>query len=112
MRQNLFHALAAISALALASCETLQPGAPPVTPAMTRMAEADGWSAQILAGGRRLLAMRCTSCHSLEPIAKYSAVEWRTNVSKMADRAGLNETEIREITCYLVAARQTLGQSD
>lgn len=97
-----------LSAFALVSCEALQTGAPPITPTMTRIAGANGGSAQTLAEGRRLLATRCTNCHALEPITKYSVAEWRNNVRRMSGRARLDETEIQEITTYLAAARQSL----
>lgn len=94
--------------LALAGCEVLQNGAPPVTPAMTRIAGESGEPAESLFEGRRLLAQRCTNCHALEPVSKYSAVQWTGNVRRMAGRARLSETETREITAYLVAARKSL----
>jgi len=108
MRTAFRFALIAIFASALASCETTQSTAPQVDPAMTRVAQADGIPPEALAEGRRLLAARCTSCHSLEPIAKNSTDEWRANVREMSQRAGLSEREEQEITAYLVAARKSL----
>jgi hypothetical protein len=90
-------------ALALSGCGTLETSAPPVTDALSR---GEGFSTEELKSGRQLLAVRCTSCHSLEPIAKYTPDEWRENVRDMAARAGLNAAQEREITAYLVAARK------
>ncbi|CAN5749442.1 hypothetical protein BH09VER1_BH09VER1_11910 [soil metagenome] len=101
--------LGAGAILAVAGCETFQSAAPAVTPEMVAMAAADGNTAKSLASGRRLLAMRCTSCHSLVPISKYRAVEWPARVDQMADRARLNASDQAQITAYLVAVRRSLS---
>lgn len=90
-------------ALALSGCGTLETTAPPVTETLSRGA---GVSSEELKSGRKLLALRCTSCHSLEPIAKYTPDEWRENVRAMSARAGLSPAEERAVTAYLVAARK------
>jgi uncharacterized membrane protein len=95
--------LALLSALTLSGCGTLETTAPPVTETLSRSA---GVSSEELKSGRQLLALRCTSCHSLEPVAKYTPDEWRENVRTMAARAGLSAAEERAITAYLVAARK------
>jgi cytochrome c5 len=97
-----------LAAAALAGCASVESVAPRITPAMTRSAESRGGSAESLETGRRLLAARCTSCHALEPIADYSVAEWQANVRRMTRRAKLSEDEVREITTYLVAARESL----
>lgn len=89
-------------------CEAMKSGAPAVNPEMVRAAAANGDSVETLSAGRRLLAMRCTGCHGLEPVAAYTSVEWRANVRSMAGRAKLSGEEEREITAYLVAARESL----
>lgn len=91
-----------------AGCEAMQSGAPAITPAMMRAAAVHGDSPETLATGRRLLAMRCTTCHALEPVANYTSAEWRANVRDMADRAKLTEAQIRQVTAYLIAARESL----
>lgn len=53
------------------------------------------------------MAMRCTSCHSLEPIVKYTAEEWLDIVDDMADRSGLDEIEEAQVANYLKTARAT-----
>lgn len=93
-------------ALALCGCGSIETTAPPVTDALSR--GAGGVPAEELKSGRKLLALRCTSCHSLEPIAKYTPDEWRENVRAMAARAGLSPAEERAVTAYLVAARKVL----
>lgn len=106
--RKLLLALIPLVVAGLAGCEALQSGAPPINPEMVRVAAARGDSMETLAVGRRLLAMRCTGCHALEPISNYTSAEWQANVRDMADRAGLNEQQVRQITSYLVAARESL----
>ena len=100
--------LFALIGVGFVGCELLQSGAPAVTPAMTRVASEDGISATTLETGRRLLATRCTGCHGLEPISKYSPAEWRGHVREMADRSGLDHIEEEQIQADLVSARRTL----
>jgi len=94
--------------LTVAGCETFQTVAPAVTPEMIAVAAPDGGTAESLAVGRRLLATRCISCHSLVPIAKYPATQWPAQVEKMSSRANLSSSEQAQITAYLVTARRSL----
>jgi mono/diheme cytochrome c family protein len=91
--------------LTLAGCAAIEATAPAVTPAMAATARQ---SVGQLEQGRRLLATRCTNCHSLEPVAKYSPAEWRELVAKMAERSNLSATEQLQIADYLVAARESV----
>lgn len=94
--------------IGLAGCEALKSGAPSLTPKMVRVAVANGDSIETLETGRRLLSTRCTACHSLEPLAKYTSAEWQTNVHHMANRAKLDGEQERQITAYLTSARESL----
>jgi cytochrome c2 len=58
----------------LAGCVGIESVAPVVGPEMVRVASV-GTGINTLQQGRTLLANRCTSCHSLEPIAKYTPSE-------------------------------------
>ena len=40
---------------------------------------------------------KCSKCHSLKNPNKYSKKEWKYNVERMAQRAGLNKEEIDSI---------------
>ena len=92
----------------IAGCASFQAGAPAITPAMVKVAQSAGGSFEKLERGRRLLAMRCTTCHALEPIGNYTVPEWSDIVEDMADRSGLKNEEQQEIQAYLIAARKTL----
>lgn len=94
----------ALPLLALAGCASIEAVAPVVSPRM-KQAAAIGLSIETLQHGRKLLASRCASCHSLEPIAKYSATEWVEIVRDMSERSGLSPEEEKKISDYLVAAR-------
>ena len=94
--------------LFVGGCASFQSGAPAITPAMVKVAQSSGDSFEKLEKGRRLLAMRCTTCHALEPIGNYTALEWIDIVEDMADRSGLKNEEQKEIQAYLAAARKTL----
>lgn len=94
--------------LFIAGCASFQAGAPAITPAMVKVAQTSGDSLEKLERGRRLLAMRCTTCHALEPVGNYTVQEWSDIVEDMADRSGLKNDEQQEIRAYLAAARKTL----
>jgi mono/diheme cytochrome c family protein len=98
----------AILLAGFAGCEAMQSRAPAIGAEMAKAAAANGDSTETLAAGRRLLATRCVSCHSLEPIAKFTPAQWEANVLRMANRSGLSEAEAQKITAYLVAARESL----
>ena len=92
----------------LAGCEAMKSGAPGISPEMTKAAAANGDSIEVLADGRRLLATRCTNCHSLAPIANFAPAQWEANVLRMANSSGLSGPEMQAISAYLVAARESL----
>jgi mono/diheme cytochrome c family protein len=77
--------------------------APPVTAAMVQ--SAGGLSAETLQQGRRIFAGPCTSCHTADPVGKYSVAEWRAIVDDdMGDRARLNSAERSALIAYISAA--------
>ena len=99
MKPSPFHLLA--TAL-LAGC-AMPNLAPPVSPAMTARA---GRPASTLEEGRRLYTGRCATCHSIDPVGKYSAPRWREIIADMADEAKLTPTERDAVLAYLLAARE------
>ena len=100
--------IGSLTLVLLGACSTLEKTAPPVSPEMIGVGQAHGISAESLVAGRRLLAMRCTNCHSLEPIEKFSAPQWIEIVQKMAKRSGVSDDQKRQITDYLTTARSSL----
>lgn len=107
MRTHQKFLLLVLPVLGFAGCEAMRTGVPAVTPEMAREALENGDSIETLAAGRRLLAMRCTNCHAPAPVAKYTPAEWQRHVFRMADRAGLDEVQTKQVAAYLVAARES-----
>ena len=66
-----------------------------------------GKPASTLEEGRRLYTGRCATCHSIDPVGKYSVPRWREIIADMADRAKLKPTERDAVLAYLIAARET-----
>ena len=91
----------------LAGCAGIEAVAPVVRPEMV-LAAGGGVDIETLQEGRRLLANRCTSCHSLEPVAKHTPSEWVEIVHKMSKRSGLSPEEEKKVAAFLVAARSSL----
>ena len=77
--------------------------APPVSPAMTARA---GKPVGVLENGRRLYMGRCATCHTIDPVGKYSATRWREIIPEMADKAKLTPAERDALLAYLLAARE------
>lgn len=94
--------IAAVSALALGGCVAVEKLAPPVTASMSGSA---GTSPATLEAGRRLYVGRCASCHSIDPVSKYSAARWREIIADMAHRSKLTATENEAVLAYVLAAR-------
>lgn len=98
-------AAAAMALMIIVGCDSLRSVAPPIS---SEMIAAVGGNSEALTAGRRVLTVRCTACHSLEPIAKFSAKEWREIVDKMAERANLDAREREQVRSYLVTARESV----
>jgi hypothetical protein len=101
--------LAALAAVVLSGCVSIEKLAPPVTPAM---AGSGGASVHELEAGRRIYVGRCASCHSIDPVAKYTAARWRGIVLDMADEAELSAGEEASLLDYLLAARTVVSNRE
>ena len=91
-----------------AGCETAQPVASTLTPAVIAAGAKHGATASDLARGREIFATACTQCHRMQPIGKYSVEVWRGIVAEMSPRANLTEPERAQLIAYITAARQTM----
>jgi len=91
----------------LTGCMGFKPAAPPVNQAIAAEGLKRGATWAELDNGRRLLAMRCTNCHSLEPISSRTPSEWCQVVEDMSERSGLSPKETEEITHYLISVRES-----
>ncbi len=95
--------LAALAALIISGCASLENTAPPVTPAM--VSASGGASPATLEDGRRIFTGACTACHSAKPAARYSESEWHRIVGEMAARTKLDASRQSILLAYLTAAR-------
>ena len=87
----------------LCNCELERYNAPPmVTSTSATSRDVD---LATLQRGRRLYAQRCSECHVLPPVWRYSADEWPRIVDSMAHRAALKPPEADAILAYIRAAR-------
>jgi mono/diheme cytochrome c family protein len=86
----------------MAGCANLAEVAPPVTPAMVGVS--GGASVESLGEGRRIFTRECTSCHSADPVSKYTFPEWREIVADMSERTKLSADEERALLAYIQAA--------
>jgi hypothetical protein len=60
--------------------------------------------------GERLVASRCSTCHTLETVkgAKYSSASWATVVERMVGKgAQLDQTQQAQVVEYLAATYAT-----
>lgn len=94
----------AAGSVALGGCAVVST-APPVTPAL--VVASGGKSAAILAMGREIFAGRCTTCHSADPVGKFSVAKWREIVRDMSHRAKLDASQEAALLAYLSAAHDT-----
>ncbi len=93
-------ALPLLLGLALAGCVSLETSAPSVA----RLPR--GGSPGVLERGREIYVGQCTTCHSVQPVAKYSASEWPGIAQDMSERSKLSAQDAQAILAYVLAARQ------
>jgi hypothetical protein len=84
--------------------------APPVTPAFLTVAKAKV-AAPILEEGRKLYMTRCNQCHELEMLDSRSESGWKSEVSSMARRAKIDQSQQDVIVQYLAAARTVVMET-
>lgn len=51
----------------------------------------------ILSADQNILQQKCTKCHAIRIPDNYTKEEWKYNVDRMAQRAGLTPREIQSI---------------
>lgn len=50
-----------------------------------------------LSAGQSVFEQKCARCHSLKVPDNYTKAEWKYNVERMAQRAGLTPEEVKNI---------------
>jgi mono/diheme cytochrome c family protein len=77
--------------------------APPVTATMLRAA--GGISAAKLNEGRRIFGGQCTTCHTADPVSRYTVGEWHAIIDDdMGQRAKLDRNQRDALMAYISAA--------
>ncbi len=95
---QLWRSALACGALAVSGCVTLDQLAPPVE----ALSSPAGHSQ--LSRGRTLYVTTCAKCHSVEPVSRYTAAEWRDIMPDMADESKLTPADEAAVTAYIMAA--------
>ena len=95
---------AALGALALKGCVSMDAIAPPVTTAMA----GTGSRQEALEKGRRIYTGACTACHAADPVGKYSVPRWREIVDEMSERTKLTEADQVALLDYIAAAHKVV----
>ena len=98
--------LFAIAFLIITACEINERTAVPAA-SITRAARGKN-SLDVLERGRRVFLTRCTECHTVQPIGKYSVERWQHIANWMAPYANLSESDRAALIAYLGSARRSL----
>lgn len=94
----------------LLGCMSLEQMAPPVDQNLVQLSAALDAPVRAdeatLVRGRHVFINRCISCHSLEPVNRYSAEEWKTILPEMSEEANLTEGQQADLLAYVLTARR------
>lgn len=92
---------AAVAALVVFGCVTIDEMAPPITPSMQTIAEREGYSVRQLEHGRQLYLTDCVKCHSPEPVTRYTLAEWHEIMPRMARDSNFSPEQEAAVTAYV-----------
>ncbi len=94
-------------ALALVGCVTTQQSAPFAREQLdTGQYAAEQFDAFDV--GRDIYLRRCSTCHSIEPINRYSLNEWQYVLPWMSQEAGLSPDETTLLADYVLTLRKAM----
>jgi mono/diheme cytochrome c family protein len=99
MKKLILRGLLPLVTLAATSCVSLEQAAP--RPAALPFS--GGARLGQLERGRELYVTKCARCHSVEPVTRYSAQEWREIVPDMARKAKLGPADEAAVEAYVFA---------
>ncbi len=95
--------------LVIGGCQSLEEMAPPVDESMAEPARSRGADLAALNEGRQIYLTRCSRCHNIEPIDRYSEQKWRRVIPEMSHEARLKVEEQDHLTAYLLTAREMMA---
>jgi len=106
-RAVLWLAGAALTATGLAGCMTTEQ----MAPIAGNVLDPTIYTAREFATfdrGRDIYLRQCSSCHSIEPIDRYSLSEWNKIIPPMAVESNLTLNETQILTDYILTVRQVM----
>ena len=94
---------AAALLLTVSGCMTIEQIAPPLldTPDTRTLASNAGISLEQASRGRHIYITDCIKCHSPEPVARYTRVEWDEILPRMAEESNLSPEKMSDIAAYI-----------
>ena len=94
---------AAALLLTVIGCMTIEQIAPPLldTPNTRTLASSAGISLEQATRGRHIYITDCIKCHSPEPVARYTRVEWDEILPRMAEESNLPPKKTADIAAYI-----------
>ena len=96
--------------LLCAGCMSLEQMAPPVGGEFRMVAARHSVDVATLELGRQIYLSDCVSCHSVEPIGRYSAEHWRNILPKMAGKTLLTRKSTEAVESYVTLALVLLDE--
>lgn len=93
-----------------AGCMSLEQMAPPVGGEFRMVAARHSVDVATLELGRQIYLSDCASCHSVEPIGRYSAEHWRNILPKMAGKTLLTRKSTEAVESYVTLAHVLLEE--
>lgn len=88
---------------ALSACMTTQQMAPPIEQTFIVHAGKDANIDQ-LRRGRQLYVTKCTKCHTVEPVNRYSMRHWHRTMIDMVEETKLSEPQEKDVVAYIKSA--------
>lgn len=96
--------LSIVCSLVLTACMSLDQMAPPVGQIVTALNGDASDRVTFLDRGRRIYLTQCSTCHSIEPIDRYSVEQWEDILPDMALETNLSEQERSSLRNYILTA--------
>lgn len=90
-------AAACLPLFVLSACRTIEQAAPPVDASMA----GDQATRQSLARGRDVYLRQCTSCHTAEPVTRYTQDQWQGIITRMAPKSKLSVAQTADLRLYI-----------
>ena len=103
-------AVTMVAGSVLRGCMSVEQMAPPVGPRLTEAAGEDGASTEALQRGRQVYLTRCSTCHTIEPIDRYTAARWDQILPRMNKDAKLDAAEAADLRTYIGTAHRAMAQ--